>query len=47
METDKTIGAVNWMDITVPDADNLRDFMRMLWGGKYLKSTWVNTTTIV
>jgi len=28
MEQDKTIGAITWMDITVPEADGLRDFYK-------------------
>ncbi len=34
MEVDKTIGAVNWMDITIPDADGLRDFYANVIGWK-------------
>ncbi len=34
MEHDKTIGAVTWMDITVPDADGLKDFYEQVVGWK-------------
>ena len=34
MEQDKTIGAIGWMDLTVPDADGVRDFYKKVvgWG---------------
>jgi predicted enzyme related to lactoylglutathione lyase len=32
MEQDKTIGAVTWMDLTVPDADQVRDFYAAVTG---------------
>ena len=32
MEQDKTIGAITWMDITVPEADGLRDFYKNVVG---------------
>jgi uncharacterized protein len=34
MAIDKTIGAISWMDITVPHADYLRDFYRDVVGWK-------------
>lgn len=34
MEMDKTIGAINWMDLTVPDADGIRDFYKNVVGWK-------------
>lgn len=34
MEVDKTIGAVGWMDLTVPEADPIRDFYRDVVGWK-------------
>jgi len=32
MEMDKTIGAINWMDLTVPEADGIRDFYKNVVG---------------
>jgi hypothetical protein len=34
METDKTIGAITWMDITVDNADALKDFYKHVVGWK-------------
>jgi predicted enzyme related to lactoylglutathione lyase len=34
MEPDKTIGAVGWTDLTVPDADAIRDFYKNVIGWK-------------
>ena len=34
MEVDKTIGAIGWIDIAVPDAANLRDFYEKVVGWK-------------
>jgi uncharacterized protein len=34
MEIDKAIGAISWMDLTVPQAENLRDFYREVVGWK-------------
>jgi predicted enzyme related to lactoylglutathione lyase len=34
METEKTIGAVTWIDLTVPEADNIRDFYKNVVGWK-------------
>ena len=34
MEIDKTIGAVSWMDLTVPEGDKLRDFYKNVVGWK-------------
>lgn len=32
MEIDKTIGAISWMDLTVPEADPIRDFYKEVVG---------------
>lgn len=32
MEQNKTIGAVNWMDLTVPNAEEIRDFYKNVVG---------------
>jgi predicted enzyme related to lactoylglutathione lyase len=32
MEQDKTVGAVTWMDLTVPEADQVRDFYAAVTG---------------
>lgn len=34
MEMDKTIGAINWMDLTVSAADEIRDFYKNVVGWK-------------
>ena len=34
METDKTIGAITWMDLTIPDGDTIRDFYKSVVGWK-------------
>jgi predicted enzyme related to lactoylglutathione lyase len=34
MEVDKTIGAISWMDLTVSDAEGLRDFYKNVVGWK-------------
>lgn len=34
MEVDKTFGAIGWMDLTVPDADTIRDFYKDVVGWK-------------
>jgi predicted enzyme related to lactoylglutathione lyase len=34
MDIDKTIGAISWMDLTVPDAENVRDFYKNVVGWK-------------
>ncbi|MEO6132325.1 MAG: VOC family protein [Saprospiraceae bacterium] len=34
METVKTIGAFNWMDLTIQDADGIRDFYKEVVGWK-------------
>jgi uncharacterized protein len=34
MEADKTIGAINWMDLTVENAEGVRDFYRKVVGWK-------------
>ena len=34
MEQDKTIGAVNWMDLTSADAEGIRDFYKNVVGWK-------------
>lgn len=34
MEPDKTIGAISWVDLTIPDADNIRDFYKNVIGWK-------------
>jgi predicted enzyme related to lactoylglutathione lyase len=36
MEADKTKGAVTWMDLTVPDADSIRDFYADVVGWKIM-----------
>jgi predicted enzyme related to lactoylglutathione lyase len=32
MEVDKTIGAITWMDLTIPNADGIRDFYASVVG---------------
>ena len=34
MEQDKTIGAITWMDLTIPDGDGVRDFYKNVVGWK-------------
>lgn len=34
MEVDKTIGAITWMDLTVPEAASIRDFYQEVIGWK-------------
>ena len=34
MEIDKTTGAVSWIDLTVPNASNIRDFYQQVIGWK-------------
>ena len=34
MEVDKTIGAITWFDLTVPDADHIRNFYKQVVGWK-------------
>ena len=34
METEKTIGAITWVDLTVPDGDCVRDFYKNVVGWK-------------
>lgn len=34
METDKTIGAITWMDLTIRDGDAIRDFYKDVVGWK-------------
>jgi len=34
LETDKTIGAITWMDLTIPGADEVRDFYKDVIGWK-------------
>ena len=34
MESDKTIGAVTWIDLTIPDATRIRDFYKNVVGWK-------------
>ena len=34
METEKTIGAVTWVDLTVPEGDQVRDFYKDVIGWK-------------
>ena len=34
METEKTIGAVTWADLTIPDAEGVRDFYKQVIGWK-------------
>ena len=46
MEVDKTIGAVSWMDLTVPQADDLRDFYKNVVGWKTWMSAWETTMII-
>jgi len=37
METEKTIGAVTWIDLTIPDADGVRDFYKEVIGWKTME----------
>jgi uncharacterized protein len=37
METEKTVGAVTWMDLTIPDADGVRDFYKNVIGWKTME----------
>jgi len=34
METEKTIGAITWVDLTVPDGEGVRDFYKNVIGWK-------------
>ena len=34
METEKTIGAVTWADLTIPDGEGIRDFYKHVIGWK-------------
>lgn len=34
METDKTIGAITWMDLTIPEGEAIRDFYKDVVGWK-------------
>lgn len=34
METEKTIGAVTWIDLTIPDGEGVRDFYKNVVGWK-------------
>ena len=34
METEKTIGAITWVDLTIPDGDAIRDFYKDVIGWK-------------
>ena len=34
METEKTIGAITWIDLTIPDGEGVRDFYKNVIGWK-------------